>query len=220
MKKYNQFEIFRFIGAFSVLFFHVVKFDNNIPVLFKNGPIWVYFFFLLSGFLLSYSYSKREINIKKFYLTRLFKFYPLYIFSLMLLFKLSGKMIYHIFLIQSWIFGKALNYNSSAWYLSTFSFLIIIFPFLKKIQKKYPKIFFSITILLNFYTYYVYISFINYSNIDFIHHAINYFPLMHIATFVFGMELAKQVEKLKSKKYYSVLHPKSWTQDWRCSFYE
>lgn len=205
MKKYNQFEIFRFIGAFSVLFFHVVKFDNNIPVLFKNGPIWVYFFFLLSGFLLSYSYSKREINIKKFYLTRLFKFYPLYIFSLMLLFKLSGKMIYHIFLIQSWVFGKALNYNSSAWYLSTFSFLIIIFPFLKKIQKKYPKMFFFIAVLLNFYTYYVYISFINYSNIDFIHHAINYFPLMHIATFVFGMELAKQVEKLKSKKYYSYI---------------
>ena len=51
--------------------------------------------------------------------------------------------------------------------------------------------FFFIAVLLNFYTYYVYISFINYSNIDFIHHAINYFPLMHIATFVFGMELAK-----------------------------
>ena len=65
--------------------------------------------------------------------------------------------------------------------------------------------FFFIAVLLNFYTYYVYISFINYSNIDFIHHAINYFPLMHIATFVFGMELAKQVEKLKSKKYYSYI---------------
>ena len=118
MKKYSQFEIFRFIGAFSVLFFHVVKFDNNIPVIFKNGPIWVYFFFLLSGFLLSYSYSKKEINIKKFYLTRLFKFYPLYIFSLMLLFKRSGKMIYHIFLIQSWIFGKALNYSDRIIYIT------------------------------------------------------------------------------------------------------
>ena len=26
------------------------------------------------------------------------------------------------------------------------------------------------------------------------------------------------IEKLK--KYKNVLHPKSWTQDWRCSFYE
>ena len=36
MKKYNQFEIFRFIGAFSVLFFHVAKFDNNIPILYES----------------------------------------------------------------------------------------------------------------------------------------------------------------------------------------
>jgi len=32
-------------------------------------------------------------------------------------------------------------------------------------------------------------------------------------------EFFEAVLKLK-KKYRFVLHPKSWTQDWRCSFYE
>lgn len=205
MKKYNQFEIFRFIGAFSVLFFHVAKFDNNIPILFRNGPIWVYFFFLLSGFLLSYSYSNKEIDVKKFYLTRVFKFYPTYIFSLLLLLKLSGKMIYHIFLIQSWIFGKALDYNSSAWYLSVLAFLVLLFPFLIKFQKRYPKKFFYAVISLNLYTYYIYISFVKYSDIEFVHHAINYFPLMHVSSFVLGMELLNWIKKFKKRKLYSIL---------------
>ena len=79
MKKYNQFEIFRFIGAISVIIFHTARntgFYNKIPILFQNGSIWVYFFLVLSGFMLTYSYSDKEVNIKKFYLTRLFKFYP------------------------------------------------------------------------------------------------------------------------------------------------
>ena len=48
MKKYNQFEIFRFIGAISVIIFHTARntvFYNKIPILFQNGSIWVYFFF-------------------------------------------------------------------------------------------------------------------------------------------------------------------------------
>ena len=141
MKKYNQFEIFRFIGAISVIIFHTARntgFYNKIPILFQNGSIWVYFFFVLSGFMLTYSYSDKEVNIKKFYLTRLFKFYPTYIFSLLLLFvysiKYKEKLVYSIFMIQSLIWGKATdqNYNYSAWYLSVLAFLILLFLFFLK----------------------------------------------------------------------------------------
>ena len=206
MKKYNQFEIFRFIGAFSVLAFHESRdtsFFKKLPVILQNGPIWVYFFFLLSGFLLSYSYNNKELNIKKFYLIRFFKFYPLYIFSLLLLFRLRTKMIYNIFLVQSWIFGKALDYNSSAWNLSALSFLLILFPFLLKFQKKYSKQFLYFVIVVNVYTYYSYFSFVRYSDNIFIHHLINYLPLFHISTFILGMELFNQIKKFKEKKYYS-----------------
>ena len=70
MKKYNQFEIFRFIGAFTVLIFHTAKntsFYSQVPSLFQNGTIWVYFFFVLSGFMLSYSHFNKDIDIQNFY---------------------------------------------------------------------------------------------------------------------------------------------------------
>lgn len=57
MKKYNQFEIFRFIGAISVIIFHTARntgFYNKIPILFQNGSIWVYFFF---DYFLFYSFN-------------------------------------------------------------------------------------------------------------------------------------------------------------------
>ena len=214
MKKYNQFEIFRFIGAISVIIFHTARntdFYNKIPILFQNGSIWVYFFFVLSGFMLTYSYSDKEVNIKKFYLTRLFKFYPTYIFSLLLLFvysiKYKEKLVYSIFMIQSLIWGKATdqNYNYSAWYLSVLAFLILLFPFFLKLLKKFPKYSIYSAILLSAYTYYTYLIFNKYSDNSYIYHLINYFPLMHIASFLLGMVLSYKLKNISTKKYFSFL---------------
>ena len=214
MKKYNQFEIFRFIGAFSVLIFHTAKdtsFYPQVPLLFQNGTIWVYFFFVLSGFMLSYSHLNKNIDIKKFYLTRLFKFYPLYFFSLLLLFvyslKYKEKLIYSLLMIQSLIFGKATdqNYNYASWYLSVLAFLIIIFPYLLKFMKVHSKYFKCFTIFTVIYTYYVYLTFNKYSDNSYIYHLINYFPLMHLSSFVAGMLLFYYLKNINGKKYYSFL---------------
>lgn len=212
MKKYNQFEFFRFVGAFSVLTFHTAKntdFYSKIPILFQNGTIWVYFFFVLSGFMLSYSYLNKEINIEHFYLTRFFKFYPLYIFSLLLLFiyslKYKEKLIYSILMIQSLIFGKATdqNYNYSAWYLSVLAFLILIFPYFLIFLKKYSKYFTIFTVFITIYTYYTYSVFNEYTENTYIYHLINYFPLMHISSFVMGMLLFYKLKDINEKKCYS-----------------
>ncbi|ERK52097.1 hypothetical protein HMPREF1552_00820 [Leptotrichia sp. oral taxon 879 str. F0557] len=45
MEKYNQFEIFRFLGSLAVIFSHV-SYNMQIPRLLKSGPAWVFFFFL------------------------------------------------------------------------------------------------------------------------------------------------------------------------------
>ena len=94
MKKYNQFEIFRFIGAISVIIFHTARntdFYNKIPILFQNGSIWVYFFFVLSGFMLTYSYSDKEVNIKKFYIIYFFfLFFFVFFFIINLFFFFLG----------------------------------------------------------------------------------------------------------------------------------
>ena len=51
MKRLNQFEIFRFIGAIVVLMFHTARettFFSKLPVILQNGPAWVHFYLLLS----------------------------------------------------------------------------------------------------------------------------------------------------------------------------
>ncbi len=213
MKKYNQFEIFRFIGAFSVLIFHTARntnFYNMVPVLFKNGTIWVYFFFILSGFMLTYTYLNKDFEIKKFYIFRFFKFYPLYAFSLLLLFvyslKYKEKLIYSILMIQSFIFGKATdqNYNYSAWYLSVLAFLILIFPYFLNLLKKFPKYFMVFTVIMIVYAYYTYLTFDKYSENTYLYHLINYFPLMHIPSFALGMLLFYKFKNTNGKKYYSI----------------
>lgn len=167
----------------------------------------MYFFFVLSGFMLTYSYSDKEVNIKKFYLTRLFKFYPTYIFSLLLLFvysiKYKEKLVYSIFMIQSLIWDKATNqnYNYSAWYLSVLAFLILLFPFFLILLKNFPKYSIYSAILLSAYN----LIFNKYSDNSYIYYLINYFPLMRIASFLLGMVLSYKLKNISTKKYFSFL---------------
>ena len=94
MKRLNQFEIFRFIGAVIVLMFHTARkttFFGKLPVILQDGPAWVHFYLLLSGFILTYSfYPNEKIEPKKFYTSRLKKLYPLYFISLLLICIFSG----------------------------------------------------------------------------------------------------------------------------------
>ena len=107
MKKYSQFEIFRFIGALSVLYYHLGIHSSfslpKLPFLMEYGIVWVFFFFLLSGFLLTYVYSNKNLDTQIFYKTRFFKFYPVYLLSLILTLKFKGTIIYNMLLVQSWI---------------------------------------------------------------------------------------------------------------------
>jgi len=139
MKKYNQFEIFRFIGALSVFYYHTVthtQFSSlKLPFILEHGIAWVFFFFLLSGFLLTYVYSNKNLDTRIFYKTRFFKFYPVYFLSLILTLKFKGTIIYNMLLVQSWIFNRSLSYNSSAWYLSVLAFLLLLFPALLQFRK-------------------------------------------------------------------------------------
>lgn len=93
----------RFIGAFSVILGHIelIKSMENIPNLmrlpfykFTNGHVGVLLFFVLSGFLITFFLieelkNEKKINLKIFYLKRLFRILPIYylmiIFSVLIL---------------------------------------------------------------------------------------------------------------------------------------
>jgi peptidoglycan/LPS O-acetylase OafA/YrhL len=80
----------RFIAAYLVVIFHVEETRKMFSLpnltrfsLFTHGPLAVTFFFVLSGFLITYLLLKeqeqsRQINVRRFYLRRIMRIWPLY----------------------------------------------------------------------------------------------------------------------------------------------
>ncbi len=144
----------RFFAAFHVALFHM----NEMGAL--TGPPWlkafagigyvgVSFFFVLSGFILVYTYAGREIRLRDFWQARFARIYPAYVFSLLLTFPFFyyGALKMHVpffafseqhfalasvlvlLLLQAWVPAAALAWNSVAWSLSVEAFFYLVFPF-------------------------------------------------------------------------------------------
>lgn len=96
-----------FIGAFG---FPIVI-DNHIKDVlsfFWNGEYAINYFFVLSGFVLSFKYFQTNIDIslKDFYIKRIFRIYPLYIFCLLIcafLIHFKDHMNLYPTITESWI---------------------------------------------------------------------------------------------------------------------
>lgn len=84
------------IFIYIIVLFHTLPdtpFINAIPMTsligIYGGTFGNYMFFMLSGFLMAYSYRKKiekhEISLKAYLLRRLFKLYPLYLLSNMVM---------------------------------------------------------------------------------------------------------------------------------------
>jgi peptidoglycan/LPS O-acetylase OafA/YrhL len=144
----------RFFAAFHVALFHM----NEMGAI--TGPAWlkgfaaigyvgVSFFFVLSGFILVYTYADRDIVWGEFWQTRFARIYPAYLFSLVLSFPFFyfGALKMHVpffafaeqhfalsavlvvLLLQAWLPPAALAWNAVAWSLSVEAFFYAVFPF-------------------------------------------------------------------------------------------
>lgn len=90
IKYFNGLNALRFFAAYLVVIHHAeqIRLKNEIfnlkdLSLFNNGGVAVSFFFVLSGFLISYLLLKElkqtnKISIKKFYIRRILRIWPLY----------------------------------------------------------------------------------------------------------------------------------------------
>ncbi|PYY19324.1 MAG: hypothetical protein DMG60_04760 [Acidobacteria bacterium] len=148
----------RFFAAFHVFIFHV----QAIVAVF--GPAWyqrlasigyvgVSFFFVLSGFILVYTYEGKPIMARDFWRARFARVYPAYAFALLLTtpffifavrhfneikvgfmafqaahFKVAAAL--EILLLQSWVPPAALSWNAVGWSLSVEAFFYLLFPLL------------------------------------------------------------------------------------------
>lgn len=93
--RYRSLDAFRGIAALLVLLFHSPFYFQHKLAFIENSDIFVDFFFILSGFVLTHTYlaQYRNLTFKQFALKRFARLYPLHIFilalfALFLLFKL------------------------------------------------------------------------------------------------------------------------------------
>jgi peptidoglycan/LPS O-acetylase OafA/YrhL len=132
---------FRFIAALMVYLFHVGIWSE-----FQTGYIGVSFFFILSGFILTYNYSNKLIHLDKklvgkFYIARFSKIYPIHLLTFFLavpyyfFIPLKHEPILYVFqaitnitLIHSWIPFGNISFNGVSWSLSNEMFFYMILP--------------------------------------------------------------------------------------------
>lgn len=148
--KLNSLTGLRYIAAVLVYFSHTSAGyeKSKFSLLLAEGYIGVSFFFILSGFILSYSYGEKittnSISFKKFLLLRFVRIFPVnFLLSIpfLLWYYLSNansvlKYLLNIFFLESWIPLRDFyfSYNSPAWSLSNEIFFYGAFFYLVKIS--------------------------------------------------------------------------------------
>jgi len=147
----------RFFFAFCVFLSHLpLPVDNkNFKYLFNNyfseGFLGVSFFFILSGFILALNYRQKfkdkTITIKKFYIARFARIYPLYLFTMLasipIVFTGFKILFCNFLLFQSFVPHQKyfFAYNTPSWSISDEMFFYLLFPILVVISYKFKTIF-------------------------------------------------------------------------------
>ncbi len=223
----NNLNGLRFLAASYTIFFHYFYFPSSefLTTFFTHGHISVPFFFLLSGFVLSYSYHDFEFgaggNTKKYILMRFIRLAPIYYISMALAIPLiiynqlqaplsvKDNLLYilsHLSMTQALFpFKELVNFwNVHSWSLSVEMFLYVCSPILIHLVRRITaqSAYFSLILLLLINTlFYYYYSFSNFPiKIP------TYFAPLYLATFFNGVILAKIfILKRKLFEYFSSL---------------
>jgi peptidoglycan/LPS O-acetylase OafA/YrhL len=145
-KSLNALTGIRFLAAMQVVFFHFGASFSLQHRLFvgnalANGWIAVTLFFILSGFILSYTYAgqiEKPGGKWRFWEARFARIYPVYLLSLLASLPFqrhisAGLAIAVLTMVQAWNpahpeYGG--TWNMTAWTLSTEAFFYLAFPFL------------------------------------------------------------------------------------------
>ena len=165
----------------------------------SEGYLGVSFFFILSGFILSFKYKdaflENKIKFKNFILLRIFRIYPLHILTFCVAFYFSyynklgdiafwQKSLSNIFLVQSFIPSKEyfFSFNGVSWSISNELFFYTLFPLLVLLvarMKRYTILLLLVPVLI--------ISL--YPNTDINHWRYYINPLFRVFDFIIGIFL-------------------------------
>ncbi len=188
----------RGIAAMLIVIFHfgleVFPFSEA-QRFFSKGNMAVSYFFTLSGFIMCYTYYNHPISFKTFITKRLARIVPVYWLAILLsLFTIADRtnlftaLGLNVLFLQSYIPGYALTINSPGWSLSVEVFFYLLFPFLLKVYKLYPKRFLIASILFYIVSQIVHLFLVkDTSGSNALHELVYYHPLGHLNSFVIGM---------------------------------
>lgn len=154
----------RGIAALIVVFYHARLHLPNLSFgfIFERSYLWVDFFFILSGFIISYVYRDSFLKTKEyrdFFIARFARIYPLHFFMLILFilwessrffiptnfepFTTPDRTVFaiftNLFLIQSWGIHDTLTWNHPAWSISTEWAAYLVFPIIAIISKSWKE---------------------------------------------------------------------------------
>lgn len=147
----------RFFAALHVFCFHllalrIVTGRSLFSYVASIGYVGVGLFFVLSGFVLVYTYEGRAVKAAAFWRARFARIYPAYAFSLIVTLPLFLEtalkthwvsipwpvahlklgMFLQMALLQAWIPPAATMWNAVSWSLSVEAFFYLLFPYLLK----------------------------------------------------------------------------------------
>ena len=138
----------RFIAALLVLIFHGARSTFPFTIypgryLIEYGHIAVVYFFILSGFILAITYRSAlertgKLNRNQFWIARLARIYPLYVFALLLTVFVQTtfypvtvtptQLLASLSLTQAWFPTLVTTLNGPGWSLSVEVFFYALFP--------------------------------------------------------------------------------------------
>lgn len=190
-KDYVSLRSIRGIGAI-LIFYHHFGFDN--PVTDSFGDFAVSLFFMLSGLVLSMSYSVSQSDLRlpkiwSFMKKRIIKIYPVYFISLSAAILVKGCYLpalpLDLLLLQSWIPETRFYFsgNSVSWFVSTLFFSYLLFLPLQKALSKRPGLFFRLFVL-GLVIYFLITAVVPE---PFVKGIVYINPVMELPTFIIGM---------------------------------
>lgn len=147
----------RFFAAMMVLLFHFgagfaarVHAPRPIVTLLENGYVGVSLFFMLSGFIITYTYDGRlrtRADHGDFFVARFSRIYPVYLLALVLALPFAwtaltpGRAVAVLAMVQSWTFPASsfgYSWEMQAWTLSVELFFYLCAPLLLAALRRAP----------------------------------------------------------------------------------
>jgi peptidoglycan/LPS O-acetylase OafA/YrhL len=149
MHRLNTLTFARFLAAMGVVIYHaghsaLTKISNGVAGVFSYGYIYVGFFYVLSGFVLTYSLGQKQMDCRKFFRARVSRIYPAYLLALAAMtppflirirngeyppLRLVASVIAVPTMTQAWLPITAQSWNYPAWSVSAEFFFYLLFPF-------------------------------------------------------------------------------------------